>query len=196
MVRFTESGFNNEAIIIEYLDKVILDWKSKLNKEMVLIFDQAKCHISEKVRKHLDELRLTYILIPAGGTYLFQPLDVALNRPFKEHLRKFYLSWLDNEVAVKNIKVLTCPEIEKIIDWSLRAISDFNSLKVIESFSLTGVIGNIQDLFDDCQLNIKLQILLDAYIVGEEERELEYMDTEEIRIQDLALGQEFYLEEN
>ena len=194
MVRFTESGFNNDEIIIEYIDKIILNWKSNISQEVVLVMDQARCHISEKVLKHLDKLKLTYILIPAGGTYLFQPLDIALNRPFKEHLRQFYLSWLESETSVSNVKLLTCPEIEKIIDWTYQSVSNFASLKVIESFSLAGIVGNHQDLFGGSKLNAKLQILVEAYAQNEQENEAEYMDEREIQLQNLALGQEYCLE--
>jgi len=194
MVRFSESGFNNEDIIIDYIDKIILTWKSKVNKEIVLLIDQAKCHISEKVVSHLDKLRLTYLLIPAGGTYLFQPLDVCLNRPFKESLRGFYLSWLEKEVSVANIKVLQCPEFEKIIDWTSKAVEDLEISKIIESFQMTGVSENIIEMLNEQQLNRKLHILLESYLHDGDSHEIEYMDNGDVVIQNVVLGQELYLE--
>ena len=195
MVRFTESGFNKDDVIIDYIDKIILGWKRKVEKDIVLLMDQAKCHLSEKVLSHLDKLRITYLVIPSGGTYLFQPLDVGLNKPFKDRLRKLYLSWLEKEVSVANVKILLCPEFEKIIDWTRKAVEDLEMSKIIESFQMTGVDGNIKEMFDEQQLNRKLHILLEGYLHDGENNEVEYMDNGDIIIQDIALGQELYIED-
>lgn len=195
MLRFSESGFNNDNIIIDYIDKIIVEWKASLNKEVVLVMDQAKCHISDKVLKHLDNLRLTYILIPAGGTCLFQPLDVALNKPFKDDLRCSYFSWLENQVSVNNVKVLECPEVERMIDWSVKAAANINSLKVTDAFRLSAITGNLEESFNQQELNRKLQILVDLHLQSEEEIEPEYMDDGDNQLQILAFGQELYLEE-
>lgn len=193
MVRFTESGFNKEQNIIDYINKVILQWKANINQDIVIILDQAKCHISKKVTDHLDKLRLTYLFIPAGGTHLFQPLDVLLNKPFKDSMRSFYLSWLNNQITKSDTRIINPPTVDNILDWTLKSIQEMTSIQVKESFAVTAINGNIKELFLEPKLSIKLNILIESYLLENEDSEPEYQDKGDEMLVNIALGQELYL---
>ena len=94
MVRFNESGFTNENIILEYIQKVIIPYQQRMKKEVRLIFDQAPSHMTSKVKDYLDSKRIYYLHIPTGTTHLFQPLDVVINKPLKDNVRRFYNTWI------------------------------------------------------------------------------------------------------
>ena len=47
MFRFSDSGFINEDIIIEYFERVILSYQEK---RLIILFDQAPSHYSEKIK--------------------------------------------------------------------------------------------------------------------------------------------------
>ena len=98
-------------------------------------------------------------------------------------------------MSVNNVKVLECPEVERMIDWSVKAAANINSLKVTDAFRLSAITGNLEESFNQQELNRKLQILVDLHLQSEEEIEPEYMDDGDNQLQILAFGQELYLEE-
>ena len=55
---------------------------------LVLLMDSASQHISNDVLKHAQWLGVILILIPGKLTWLLQPLDVSVFRPFKAALKK------------------------------------------------------------------------------------------------------------
>ena len=55
---------------------------------LVLLMDSASQHISNDVLRHAQWLGVILILIPGKLTWLLQPLDVSVFRPFKSSLKK------------------------------------------------------------------------------------------------------------
>ena len=55
---------------------------------LVLLMDSASQHISNDVLKHAQWLGIIVLLIPGKLTWLLQPLDVSVFRPFKSVLKK------------------------------------------------------------------------------------------------------------
>ena len=170
MVRFSESGFNKDSHLKEYIDKVILPWRANMTKELVLLLDQAPCHISKDLTSYLDSIRMTYLFIPSGGTHIFQPLDVMINKPFKDKLREFYLSWLERQVSQENVKVVTPPQPAIILDWIVGGLKEIDSLLVQDSFKVTGVLDTLAGNYIEEKLTDKLSTIYEMYL-NEEERE-------------------------
>ena len=50
----------------------------------VLILDSYRCHMMASVVHRIQDLGVEVIHIPGGCTSLCQPVDVGLNKPFKE----------------------------------------------------------------------------------------------------------------
>ena len=61
-----------------------------LRKRGMLILDSFRGHITEKIRKQISEMNTDLVVIPGGMTSQLQVLDVVVNKPFKDHLRKQY----------------------------------------------------------------------------------------------------------
>ena len=101
MARFSISGFNNEKILLEYIDKVIKPYQAKNmfkdKKKLVLLMDDVGFHKTDSIKKKLKESEIDLIIIPGGTTSILQPLDVVVNKPPKDYLRKQYLPWLENQ---------------------------------------------------------------------------------------------------
>ena len=70
VVRFSETGFSTEDIIIDYISKVIIPYTETLQKPACLIIDQAPSHTSHKVQSYLKDNKIKFVEIPAGATYL------------------------------------------------------------------------------------------------------------------------------
>ena len=68
------------------------------------------------ISKFLYDKGSNYALIPKGLTSIFQPLDVSINRPFKDWMKRTY----ESEIVVFNIaKVLKIKKeiiLKRIVD--------------------------------------------------------------------------------
>ena len=53
----------------------------------LLVLDSFKGHITDLLYERYKELSTTVSVIPGGCTSVLQPLDVAINKPFKSVLR-------------------------------------------------------------------------------------------------------------
>ena len=49
---------------------------------------------------YLVSLKINYVFIPKGLNYILQPLDVSVNRPFKDTLKHCY----ENSLSIFNQK--------------------------------------------------------------------------------------------
>ena len=57
--------------------------------------------MTENVKKRIAEMCMDLDVIPGGMMSQLQVLDVAINKPFKDHLRKEYNEW--NELETINL---------------------------------------------------------------------------------------------
>jgi len=56
----------------------------------MLCLDAFRGHLTEKVKNNMKDLKTDLVVIPAGMTSILQPMDVSVNKPFKEKLKKIY----------------------------------------------------------------------------------------------------------
>jgi len=54
--------------------------------------DQFRVHEMSTVKAEIEKCRTDIVFIPKGLTFLLQPCDVFVNKPFKDAIRK---SWED-----------------------------------------------------------------------------------------------------
>ena len=54
-------------------------------------------HRCAKVKNEADKLRTTLAVIP-GWTSILQPLDVCLNKSFKDNIPKYWLKWINSNL--------------------------------------------------------------------------------------------------
>ena len=114
MIRFTSPDFYNENIIAAYITQVIKPRKEERDVDVILTLDEAPCHQTEKVFNALKESGIFPLFIPAGTTSILQPLDVSINRPFKDKLRNQYATWMQKHVE-QNKPSLIPPFVDDII---------------------------------------------------------------------------------
>lgn len=60
----------------------------------MLVWDSSRAHLSAPIRSTLKSLNTEPAVIPGGMTSMVQPLDVAINKPFKDHTRKKWQEWM------------------------------------------------------------------------------------------------------
>ena len=75
--------------------------------------DLTTTHLSQHILALFKENKSNYVLIPPESTRYFEPLDLAINKPFKDNMRKKYI-----EFVIKfggNKKTVSEDWIERVI---------------------------------------------------------------------------------
>ena len=102
----TPKHWANEETTIRFIQHIILPYvqavRAKNNtpdQAALVIFDVFKGHMGEAVLTLLEENKIFRVVVPNNCTDLFQPLDLSVNKPFKDKLRRGFCDWYSQEVA-------------------------------------------------------------------------------------------------
>ncbi len=138
-----ENGWITEKLMGDWIKKI---WnRTILNPSQLkmLILDKCSSHVRESVVKSITENGNYIDFVPAGCTSLVQPLDLVVNKPFKDHLRVLYEDWLENEgIKEKNRTkqgYLKAPSDIKIMQWIREAWDKIDETLIIKSFKYAGM---------------------------------------------------------
>ena len=105
-------------------------------------------HTSLIISKFLYEKGINYVLIPKGLTSILQPLDVSINRPFKDWMKRTY------ESAIAVFKTGKVPKIKReiILKWIVDNWFDDSKIKtekIINSFLVCGISNKMDGSEDE-----------------------------------------------
>ena len=64
-----------------------------------MIFDVFQGHMWDSVHTLLESNRILQVHVPNNYTDLFQPLDLSINKPFKDKLQSKFSKWYTQEVS-------------------------------------------------------------------------------------------------
>jgi hypothetical protein len=88
-VHFNSTAYNNEELMMQWIDsELIPNLKPTAQDEVFLALDAATFHKTLAVLKKLHDNYIITALVLGGCTGILQPLDTAVNKPFKELLRE------------------------------------------------------------------------------------------------------------
>ena len=92
----------DEGVMIAWVDAVLKPYVTTAPEHVIplLILDSYRCHMMGSVVQKIQELGVEVRHIPGGCTSLCQPVDVGFNKPFKDRMRKQWLSWMISEGIV------------------------------------------------------------------------------------------------
>jgi len=94
IVRTQEKGWMTEELMLEWL-KIVWGRRPRafLNQQSMLVLDAFKGHLTDSMRNQLRKMKTELVVIPGGMTSVLQPMDISINKPFKDRLRQQYLTW-------------------------------------------------------------------------------------------------------
>ena len=172
LVHCHPKGWMDEEGIVLWLSKV---WNTRpgalLKKKSLLVWDQFRAHKTEKVKEKAKEIQTTQAMIPGGLTSILQPLDVVLNKPFKDRVRKRWMTWMasDDKELTKggNLKK---PSISLVTSWVKSAWDEIPAEMVVKSFLKTGISNSMDGTQDD-------ELWTESQEDGSEEDDTEEDDT-------------------
>ena len=121
-----------------------------LKKPSMLVWDQFRAHLTDKVKQRASSERVHQAVIPGGLTSVLQPLDVVLNKPFKDRVRTQWMSWMAEGSAEKTASGnLKKPAVELVAQWVKTAWDDIPADMVERSFLKTGISNAMDGSQDD-----------------------------------------------
>ena len=73
-------------------------WQSRsgglLRKKSLLVWDSFQAHLVDSVKRTVRQTNTNIAVITGGLTNVLQPLDVSLNKPFKDCLCERWNNWM------------------------------------------------------------------------------------------------------
>ena len=142
IIAYQEKGWMNEEIMKQWITTVWMQYTQR--KPSLLVLDSFSAHVTDEIKSMFARCNTTVIVIPGGCTSVLQPLDVSINRPFKDHLRKCWQQYMveQSDLAAGSVeKKIPPPSKQHLVDWITGANRKIhlNSVIVKKSFLVTGL---------------------------------------------------------
>ena len=118
----------DESVMLDWIARVLRPWAEEAPAHIrpIVILDSYRCHTTtDRVRAEINRLGVDLIHIPAGCTCLCQPVDVGINKPFKNTLRNRWEDYLlGNQGALDVGGRIPSPSRETLADWIINSQSE------------------------------------------------------------------------
>lgn len=93
-VQCQENSWVDSSIFLEFLDNICFAPSLiKSTNKTLSVLDRVRSHFSNEISDIFEKNNAKFILIPTGRTRFVQPLDVCINKPFKDAIRKAYTEY-------------------------------------------------------------------------------------------------------
>ena len=96
----------SKELMFEWISNVIEPYCRSFDRSL-LILDRFKVHAMPEVVKKLNDLNIDVVFIPAGLTFILQPLDVYINKPLKDAMKDEFEKFMQKdelELTKKGLK--------------------------------------------------------------------------------------------
>ena len=112
----------DEDLMVFWVKKILVPWamaQKALHPGIIplLLLDAYKVHMMGVIVELTQSYGIEVLHIPAGCTYLCQPVDVGINRPLKAKMEELWEEWMLQEGIASN----ETPSRKLIGEWILEA---------------------------------------------------------------------------
>ncbi|XP_077136662.1 uncharacterized protein LOC143793513 isoform X2 [Ranitomeya variabilis] len=111
----TVKAWCTQAVIRKWVD-LMLPLVLRGSQRGLLVWDSASTHRAKDMKNFLHERKIDQIVIPAGMTAYLQTLDIAINKPFKDHLRTEMNDYIKNRMQRKHGNFVK-PRLQEVVTW-------------------------------------------------------------------------------
>ena len=107
-------------------------------------------YLTDTVKQQLRENKTATAVIPGGLTSLVQPLDVCLNKPFKDRLREKWMTWMmSGEKTFTPGGQLRAASLVTVCQWVKESWQKLSKEMVERSFKKCGISNAVDGTEDD-----------------------------------------------
>ena len=123
-----EKAWMDESMMNKWIDLVLIPWKNSRDPSItpLLILDAYRIHMMGSIVNRIQALGIEVQHIPAGCTYLCQPVDVGINRSIKKAMTEQWEEWMIHGGGVEG-GIAKTPTRRQVAEWivgSYRNISE------------------------------------------------------------------------
>ena len=104
-VTHSPNHWSTETTMLRYVENIIEPYVSSVRDMFytvttpgVIIMDNFKGQVTEKVSSLLEKCHLHVCLLPANTTDLLQPMDISVNKPAKSFLKEQFSIWYSEQL--------------------------------------------------------------------------------------------------
>lgn len=150
-VHFHEKGWMDENGVKLWMENV---WQRRpgalRNQHSLLVWDMFRSHVTESTKNRLAQNNTKIAVIPGGLTSMLQPLDVSLNKPFKDHMREQWNNWMmSGEKSYTKGGAMGAASLDVLCDFVIKSWEKVKVETVIKSFKKCGISNAMDGTEDD-----------------------------------------------
>ena len=109
-----------------------------------------RSHQVKSVKKCVYKSNADLAVIPGGLTSILQPLDVPLNKPFKDKMCNKWSTWmLDGEKTFTKGGLMKAPTLSTLCTWVKESWDAIDEKRVIKAFKKCGISNSLDGTEDD-----------------------------------------------
>ncbi len=176
-----ENAWMDEAVMLAWVDDVLRPYIKMAPDDIIplLILDSYQCHMMESVVEKIQKLRVEVKHIPGGCISLFQAVNIGFNKPFKDRLRKLWISWMISKGVVHG--TTSTPTRLNVATWVDQAMKEMKRKHAMVrnawlkteyewldknkgGWSLLGGGGGV-DLIINCYLMLMVDLIVNGYLI-------------------------------
>ena len=181
IIKVHPKGWMDETLVGEWLEEV---WGARpgglRNAKSLLVWDQFRAHLCDSVKQKLSQQNTRQAVIPGGCTSLLQPLDVSLNKPFKNGIRKRWTEWmLNGEKSFTKGGAMKKAELSVVATWVKEAWEEISVAIVIKSFKKCSISNSMDGSEDDILYSDVCETNKNCENVEEKEQQQQQEEEEE-----------------
>lgn len=133
-----KNAWCDEKVMIHWIDTAFKAWVQMRRAQYpgvtpLLVMDAHTVHFLRSVVNRIENMGCDVLFIPAGCTYLCQPVDVGMNRPLKRELKLQWEAWMEEQGTD-----LTPPSREHIANWVIHSYHNITKETVQNAWKKKG----------------------------------------------------------
>ena len=145
IVCYNEKGWMNEKLMCQWLQTV---WRSRpqnfFHTKSMLILVCMTAHKTSEVLELMKRNDVIPAIIPGGLTKKLQPLDISVNKPFKNHMRQLWRNWMaSNDHTYTNTGRMRRASYAQICSWVYIAWDRITKDCIINGFKKAQLLSGI-----------------------------------------------------
>ena len=147
-VHMQRKGYIDEEGCLQWI-RANFSHRSSTEPRRLLVWDSCATHLTPKVTEELNRRNIDQAVIPGGLTSLLQPLDVAVNKPLKDHMKQLWGSWMESgDHEYTNQGKRKAPTKEQVASWAVQAWERITPDIIKNGYLRCGITNNLDGTQD------------------------------------------------